>query len=107
MHGGVELYCLHAGCSRAEGGGQPFTRKEDRAGHVQRKHNEQDTTSSKSNNPIAPSTWLKRKQELSINDETVALGETALLNATTKQLQRRVEQLEEARFGQQFLALEG
>jgi hypothetical protein len=102
MHGVVEFYCPQATCNRAEGGGKPFTRKENRADHLQRKHNNKVTTSSMANRPIAPNTGMKRKRALSITEETEASGETARLKSTIEQLERRIEQLEEARVGRQL-----
>lgn len=101
-HGAAQFYCPHAGCGRAEGEGQPFTRKENRADHLRRRHNEKDNASSRANRPIAASTEAKGKQKLTITEEIEVPGENALLRATIEQLERRVEQLEEAGFGQQF-----
>lgn len=106
MHGGVELYCPHEGCNRAEGGGHPFTRKENLADHLQRKHIEQDNTSSRANRPIAPSTGMKRKRESLTTEEAEASGETARLRATIERLERRIELLEEERFSRQLPELE-
>jgi hypothetical protein len=104
MHGGAEFYCPHAGCSRAEGEGQPFTRKENLADHLRRRHNKPDTTSGQANCPIAiaPSARANGKRKLTITEDAEAPGETALLLARMEQMERRMEQLEEARFGQRF-----
>jgi hypothetical protein len=101
MHGGAEFYCSHAGCSRAVGGGQPFTRKENRADHLQRQHNEQNTASGMANRPIDASARAKGKQKLAITEEIEAPVETVLLRARVEQLERQIGQLE-ARLGQNF-----
>jgi len=106
MHGGVELYCPHEGCSRVEGGGHPFTRKENLTDHLQRKHNKQDKISSRANHPIALNTGMKRKRELLFTEEAEASGKSARLRATIERLERRIELLEEERFSRQFPELE-
>jgi hypothetical protein len=102
MSGSAEFYCPHAGCSRAEGEGKPFTRNENLADHLRRRHNEQDTISRRASRPIAAGTGAKGKQKLAITDEAEAQGETALLRTMVEQLARRVEELEEERFRRQF-----
>ncbi len=97
MHGVAEFYCPHAGCSRAEGGRKPFTRKENRADHLRRQHKAQDTISVTPNRPIIASSGAKGKGKAVGTEETEASGETALLWASIQQLQRQVEQLKEGR----------
>lgn len=99
MHGVVEYHCPHAGCSRAEGKGRPFTRKENRADHLRRQHNKHDNTPVKVNRPIAARPGVKEKGNSACNEVTQAPGENALLRATIEQLERRIEQLENARSG--------
>src|SRR5277367_4216499 len=72
MRGVAEFYCPHAGCSRAEGEGRPFTRKENRADHLRRQHNEQDTPSVKVNRPIAASAGANGKGKLAVTEEIEA-----------------------------------